>query len=63
MDDGEYLSVQQLADKFGCAPGAALDLVRRVGSRGVIRTTDRRFLIPATAVEQLRAALDAAGPS
>lgn len=63
VDDGEYLSVQQLAEQLGCAPDDALDLVRRVGSRGVIRTTDRRFLIPATAVEQLRAALNAAGPS
>lgn len=63
VDDGEYLSVQRLAEQLGCAPDDALDLVRRVGPRGVIRTADRRFVIPATAVEQLRAALNAAGPS
>ncbi len=59
VDHGEYLSVQQLAEQLGCAPDDALALVRRVGPRGVIRTADRRFLIPASAVEQLRTALTA----
>jgi hypothetical protein len=52
----EFLSVDQLAEQLGCAPDDALALVRRVGPRGVVRTADRRFLIPTAAVEQLRAA-------
>jgi hypothetical protein len=52
----EFMSVDQLAEQLGCAPDDALALVRRVGPRGVVRTADRRFLIPAAAVEQLRAA-------
>lgn len=52
----EILSLDQLAEHLGCAPDEALALVRRVGPRGVVRTADRRFLIPKTAVEQLRAA-------
>lgn len=52
----ELLSIDQLAEQLGCAPDDALALVRRVGPRGVLRTADRRFLIPAAAVEQLRAA-------
>ncbi len=50
------MSVNQLAEQFGCAPDDALALVRRFGPRGVVRTADRRFLIPTAAVEQLRAA-------
>lgn len=52
----EFMSVDQLAEQLGCAPDDALALVRRVGPRGVVRTADRRFLIPTAAVEQLRAA-------
>ena len=52
----EFMSVVQLAEHLGCAPDEALALVRRVGPRGVVRTADRRFLIPKAAVEQLRAA-------
>lgn len=52
----QFLSVDQLAEQLGCAPDDALALVRRVGPRGVVRTADRRFLIPTSAVEQLRAA-------
>lgn len=52
----EFMSVEQLAEQLGCAPDDALALVRRVGPRGVVRAADRRFLIPAAAVEQLRAA-------
>ncbi len=54
--DRELLSVDQLAERLGCAPDVALALVRRVGPRGVVRTADRRYLVPAEAVEQLRAA-------
>jgi hypothetical protein len=61
--NGEHLSVQQLAEQLGCAPDVALHLVRTVGPKGVIRTADRRFVIPATAVEQLRAALAAGDAS
>lgn len=50
------MSVNQLAEQLGCAPDDALALVRRFGPRGVVRTADRRFLIPTAAVEQLRAA-------
>ena len=52
----EFMSVDQLAEQLGCAPNDALALVRRVGPRGVVRTADRRFLIPTAAVGQLRAA-------
>lgn len=52
----EFMSVDQLAEQLGCPPDDALALVRRVGPRGVVRTADRRFLIPTAAVEQLRAA-------
>lgn len=52
----QFLSVDQLAEQLGCAPDDALALVRRIGPRGVVRTADRRFLIPTSAVEQLRAA-------
>jgi hypothetical protein len=52
----EFMSVDQLAEQLGCAPDDALALVRRVGPRGVVRTADRRFLIPTEAIEQLRAA-------
>lgn len=50
------MSVDQLAEQLGCAPGDVLALVRRVGPRGVVRTADRRFLIPTVAAEQLCAA-------
>lgn len=52
----EFMSVDQLAEQLGCSPDDALALVRRVGPRGVVRTADRRFLIPTGSVEQLRAA-------
>lgn len=52
----EFMSLDQLAEQLGCAPDEALALVRRVGPRGVVRTADRRFLVPTAAVEQLRAA-------
>jgi hypothetical protein len=52
----ELLTVEQLAEQLGCAPDDALALLRRVGSRGVVRTSDRRFLVPASAIEELRAA-------
>ena len=52
----EFMSIDQLAEQLDCPPDVALALVRRVGPRGVVRTADRRFLIPAAAVEQLRAA-------
>ena len=55
--DADYLSVQQLAERLGCAPDDALALVRHLGLRGVIRTADRRFLVPTRDVEQLRAAM------
>mgnify|MGYP000459843757 CR=1 FL=1 len=51
----EFRNVYQLAEQLGCAPDDALMLVRRVGPRGVVRTGDRRFLIPTAAVELLRA--------
>ena len=52
----EFMSIDQLAEHLGCAPHDALALVRRVGPRGVVRTANRRFLVPTAAVEQLRAA-------
>lgn len=52
----EHLTVDQLAQQLSCTPGEALALVRRVGPRGVLRTTDSRFLVPVAVVEQLRAA-------
>lgn len=48
------MNVYQLAEQLGCAPDDALTLVRHVGPRGVVRTGDRRFLIPTAAVERLR---------
>lgn len=53
----DMLSVDELAEQLGCAPDEAVALIRRVGPKDVLRTEDRRFLIPAGAVEQLRAAL------
>lgn len=53
----DLLTVQELAEQLGCAPDEALALVRRVGPRGVVRTNDRRFLIPAGVVELLRASM------
>lgn len=58
MSAEDMLSIDQLAEQLGCAPDEALAVVRRVGARGVVRTNDRRFLVPAAAVEQLREALD-----
>lgn len=52
----DLLSVDQLAERLGCAPDKALALVRRVGPRGVVRTNDRRLLVPSGAVDELRAA-------
>ncbi|MBK5305055.1 MAG: hypothetical protein JJD92_00050 [Frankiaceae bacterium] len=55
----DLLSVDQLAERLGCAPDEALALVRRVGPRGVVRTNDRRLLVPSGAVDELRAAVAA----
>ncbi|MDP3711912.1 MAG: hypothetical protein Q8R60_05440 [Mycobacteriales bacterium] len=52
----EFLSVDELAERLGCSPDDAFALVRRLGPRGVVRTADRRWLIPAAAVEEIRAA-------
>ena len=52
----QFLNIDQLAEQLDCTPDNALALVRRIGPRGVVRTVDRRFLIPTSVVEQLRAA-------
>jgi Mn-dependent DtxR family transcriptional regulator len=52
----EFLSVDELAERLGRSPDAVLALVRRLGPRGVVRTADRRWLIPASVVEEIRAA-------
>lgn len=57
MSVAEMLSVEQLAERLDCAPDEAVALVRRVGPRGVVRTNDRRFLVPEAAVELLRATM------
>lgn len=55
-ETAERLSVDELAERLGCSPEDALALVRRLGPRGVVRTADRRWLMPAAAVEEIRAA-------
>ena len=55
----DLLSVEELAERLACAPDEAVALLRRVGPRGVVRTNDRRFLVPAEAVDELRAAVAA----
>jgi hypothetical protein len=59
MSSADLLSIDQLAEQLDCAPDVAHALVSRVGARGVVRTNDRRWLVPADAVDQLRGSLAA----
>ncbi len=53
-----YLSPAELGERLGVDEHRALEMLRRHGPPGIVRTNDGRFLAPETAVEQLRAHLE-----